>query len=87
MLSASFQVLHFRVFLEQNGPLPAVLLQHMAELKSNPSPDLIQQIESSDEYHDITKKYSDFTENTLNGVHGNTARYWMMYCSLVALYL
>jgi len=42
MLAASFQLLHFKMFLEQNGKLPAVLLKNMDELQADPSIDLIQ---------------------------------------------
>ena len=36
---------------------------------------------------EISDLYNKFTEGTLNGEHGSTAQYWMIYIKLVELFL
>ena len=35
----------------------------------------------------IALKYGMYCEDTVSGVHGKTAKFWMIYCILVDLYL
>lgn len=86
MLAVAFQVLHFKTFLEVSGSLDESLKLKMSQLIDHPSPDLMQEIEACEEYETIMVKYMDYTESTLNGDHGSTARYWITYVELVAIY-
>ena len=58
----------------------------MSQLVNDQSPDMMQEIESSQEYEDIMIKYMDYTDSTLRGEYGNMARYWMTYVHLVLIY-
>ena len=58
----------------------------MTQLSDNPSPELMQRIERSDEYEDIMVRYSEYIDATRDGQHGTTARFWMVYIDLVNLY-
>jgi hypothetical protein len=57
MLSASFQMLHFRAFLNISGPIPERLLEQMVDLHQTPSEDAIHVLEESAEYHDMISRY------------------------------
>ena len=80
-------MLHFKSFLNVNGPLPKSLQDKMALLADKPSTELMLQIESCHDYKGIMIKYVEYTKCTLSGKHGNTARFWMTYVKLVDIYL
>ena len=44
-------------------------------------------IETSADYLDIMEKYTEYTGHTLDGKHGNTAKFWMIYVKLVHTFL
>ena len=87
MLATAFEVLHFRRFLEESGPLTESLMSKLTQLKEEPSPTLMQSIETSDDYQEVMAKYRGYTKCTLSGDHGNTARFWILYVSLVHVFL
>ena len=85
MLATALQILHFRFFLSLHGPIPEELLQ--ALLQENQTPDAMKALEANPTYLSFMRKYSDFTDVTLSGGHGATARFWMVYIKLVQLHL
>ena len=80
-------VLHFKSFLNVNGPLPKSLQNKITLLTDKPSTELMLQIESCHDYKGIMIKYVEYTKCTLSGKHGNTARILMTYVKLVDIYL
>ena len=75
MLAVAFQILHFKAFLEASGPVDVALMKKMTDLIAHPSPDVMQDIEASEEYEEIMTDYMDYTAATRNGDHGSTAQY------------
>ena len=39
-------------------------------------------LEQNKDYIDFMKKYSDYRKETLQGEHGGTAQYWMIYAEI-----
>ena len=52
-------------------------------LLNSPSPGLMNETENDEENINFLTAYEKFTDDTLNGKHGATARFWMQYCKLV----
>ena len=86
MLATAFQILHFDRFLEC-GPIPESLVSKITEITDNPSPELLQSIESLADYKELMVKYTEFMASTLEGQHGSTAQYWMLYIKLVNIFM
>ena len=80
-------MLHFKSFLNVNGPLPKSLQDKITLLADKPSTELMLQIESCHDYKGIMIKYVEYTKCTLSGKHGNTSRILMTYVKLVDIYL
>ena len=85
MLAVALQTMHFQYFLSMHGPIPDEVMQ--AILHENPTPETMKVLEANDSYLAFMWKYSEFTEITLSGGHGATARFWMAYIKLVQLHL
>lgn len=85
MLATALQILHFRYFLSVHGPIPEELLHAM--IQENQTPDAMKVLETNATYLVFMRIYSEFTEVTLSGRHGATARFWMIYIKLVQLHL
>jgi len=83
LLATAFQSLHFSRFLEKHGPIPSIMLEQLQESPSC----MLGELENSDEYDKFMKEYDAYTEQTLEGQHGSTAKYWMMYVDLVRRFL
>ena len=83
LLATAFQILHSQKFLDQHGPIPDTLINEISLLKENPSAQAIESLESSETYLKFMRQYTEYTDITLSGGHGNTARFWMLYVSLV----
>ena len=79
LLATAFHVIHFKSFLNVNGPLPKSLQDKIALLADKPSTELMLQIESRHDYKGIMIKYVEYTKCTL--------RFWMTYVKLVDIYL
>jgi hypothetical protein len=79
-------VLHFRSFLDSDGPVQQQLQKKMSQLADEPSPGLMQEIERLDVYEDLMVRYSVYTDVTMDGQHGNTAKFWMIYVKLINIY-
>ena len=56
-------------------------------INETPSPETMEEIEATQEYQLLMHKYDEYTKLTLNGNHGSTAQYWMMYVKFVSLFL
>lgn len=69
------------------GPLPEAFISAVASARQDLTPDAFHNIEVSDEYHDLMKRYAEYTELTLSGQHGSTARFWMLYIKLVQIFM
>ncbi len=87
MLANSLHMLHFKSFLEVNGPVSAEFLEEIQKLPENPSSLAIAIFEEYFSYNDFMNKYDKFTLDTQTGSQGATAQYWMNYIDLVELYL
>ena len=81
------QSLHFKSFIEENGPIPQELEDIIQELTNNASPDTLGKLEDEEVYIKFMTYYEEYVTQTINGVHGNTAKYWMVYIQLVNIYL
>ena len=87
LFATALQVLHFKNFLEEFGPISQELATRMDELKRSPGPAMLGCIEGSQEYKYLMESYEHSVQQTLDGEHGNTARFWMTYITLVKAYL
>lgn len=87
MLASAFQILHFRQYLELSKPPREAIDAKITELNATPSPELMQEIELSEEYFQLMNQYEEYTKLTLAGEHGSTAQFWMKYVQYVHLYL
>lgn len=87
MLATALQILHFRAFLSLHGPIPEELCTAIATFQENQTPNGVEILESRDDYQAFIQKYSEFTDVTLSGAHGDTARFWMVYIKLVHLHM
>ena len=87
LFATALQVLHFKNFLEEFGPISQELATRMDELKRSPGPAMLECIEGSQEYKYLMESYEHSVQQTLDGEHGNTARFWMTYITLVKAYL
>ena len=87
LLSCAFGVLHFESFLAQHGDVPNALLDSLKELKESPTAQVMEILETSQEYITFMEQYEEFSNDTRSGKHGKTAMYWTMYIDLVELYL
>lgn len=87
LLSVSFEILNFREFFkiietaneELNKELQAVF-------KENGDGETNLCIEKNSELEKEIKEYEKFCEDTLNGDHSKTAKYWYVYVKLMRLY-
>lgn len=79
LLATAIQSLHFSSFLETHGPMPASILEQLHESPSA----MLAALEGSDDYDRFMTEYDKYTEQTLDGKHGSTAKYWMLYVNLV----
>ena len=59
----------------------------MDELKRSPGPAMLECIEGLQEYKYLMESYEHSVQQTLDGEHGNTARFWMTYITLEKAYL
>ena len=81
LLSSAFQLLHFEAFLNSlDGPTDG----HIEEIRE--AINLFKSEERAEKLHifstgftDIIHQYDQYTWNTLNGIHGKTAQYWVIY--------
>ena len=80
-------MIHFEKFVEEMGPLPKSFVVAVESTRHDLTTDAFHEVEVSDEYQDIMKRYAEYTELTLSGQHGNTAKYWMMYIKLVQTFM
>ena len=88
IFSAALEILHFQEFIrstddslvemEVTSALKALKNEdfHQLNFIENISPTLIE----------IFKKYDSFCQETINGNHGPTAKFWMIYVQLVGVY-
>ena len=52
-----------------------------------PTPSLVQAIMEDAEFHSLAQDYSSYSQKTVNGDHGCTAQFWMIYIQLVEIFL
>lgn len=87
MLATAFQLLHFKKFLAEYGPLPESLSSIILSLKEEPSSSLLETVEASEAMKNFMLMYAEYCDATLDGEHGSTARFWMIYIKLVHIFL
>ena len=87
LLATAFQAKHFRKFLEDYGPLPETIVNHITTIQEKPSPEITASLEADQVYLTFMQAYSKYTDVTLSGAHGSTAKFWMLHKKMVALYL
>ena len=87
LLATAFQVLHFQKFLNYYGDLPEELVTSMTLLQDEPSPQVMEDLERCPQYIQVMRNYQDYSNQTLSGMHGSTAQYWMVYIKQVHMYL
>ena len=87
MLATAFQILHFRQFLKEWGPMSESLMAALQSAQDTPSHSLIETIETDADFLKVIEAYSNYTEKTINGEHGSTAKFWLIYIQLVNLFL
>ncbi len=75
MLANSLHMLHFKGFLEVNGPVSAEFLEEIQKLAEKPSSLAIAEFEESFSYNHFMNKYDKFTRDTHTGSQGATAQY------------
>lgn len=81
LLAGAMQVLHLRMFLSEKGPIPATVLNLIEDLNNRPHPDLLDELSSS-ELEEFLDAYEEFKKETMDGKHGSTAKYWIIYIEL-----
>lgn len=85
-MAAALQMLHFEAFLDTvTDDLKEDASSALDYINRNPLffTDLDSEPPALGE---LLKKYQDFIKQTLNGDHGQTAKYWMMYITFVRMY-
>jgi hypothetical protein len=87
LLATAVQSLHFSAFLREFGKIPDIVLAALADIEKEPSPAIIHNLEETDQYITFMTAYEIYTEQTLEGQHGSTAQYWMVYVKLVNQFL
>ena len=87
LLACAFQSLHFNAFLSSNGPLSEELLEMLHDINTNPSPKVLDTLEESSQSICLMTSYQAYMEETLEGKHGSTQQFWMIYISLVQKFL
>ena len=80
LLAVAFRSLHFIQFMKENNISYATLeeIKTWNGLKNNKLPQSVKH---------LLIKYQLYTDDTLQGMHGKTAHYWMMIVEYVDLYL
>ena len=87
MLAAAMKSLHFRGFLETYGDIPETVLTGIIDLRDGPTPDLMHTLERTDDYEHLMTCYDAYIQKTLQGDHGITAKYWIVYTQLVRIFM
>lgn len=82
MFAAAFQILHFRAYLQSNNICSDYVTNELKSIKeeklteSSLSPTLIE----------ILDGYEKYYQETAEGVHGVTAKYWITYIHFIKLF-
>ena len=87
LLATAFQILHFRQFMTERGPLPESLAESLHLAQRELTPDLIHNIETDTDFMNLMEACTEYSERTTSGQHGSTAQFWMTYIRLVHLFL
>ena len=72
LFATALQILHFKNFLEEFGPISQTLRTWMGELKRCPCPAMFEVIEGSQDYKYLMESYEHSIQQTLHVDHGNT---------------
>ena len=86
LLATAIQIMHFRQFLQQHGPLPESLMNKLNVSAHDPSPRLVKDVERSASFGTMLEEYEEFCKQTRSGHHGATAEFWMAYVDLMRIY-
>ncbi|KYN10044.1 hypothetical protein ALC57_17839 [Trachymyrmex cornetzi] len=85
LLSLALQVLHIQKFLTTNQ---ITISENVIDYLIKMQPEKLSSDELTDaELSTINQKYSEFKLDTLNGMYGKTAQYYVMYIEFVNYYL
>lgn len=84
ILSLAFSTLHFRQFLKVNGiEISSEIQDFVIQYNDTKSESSIIECEA---LLQIVRKYEKYLQRTMNGEHGKTARYYMIYVNIVSYY-
>ena len=67
--------------------MPDALKSAIQLATTNPTLETVQALEVCDDYIHLMAEYAEYTEKTLSGDHGSTAKFWMIYIQLVNIFL
>lgn len=87
LLCAAMRILHFRYFLSKTELMTESLETKMAALHGNNAQEGVLNLQSDTEYQSLIEAYEAFSEQTRNGDHGPTAKFWIGYIDLVEIFL
>ena len=65
----AFQVLHFKRFVENSGPIPQELTDNLENIAKDPSAQQFEALECDQSFIDFLLSYDKFTEKTRNGCY------------------
>lgn len=88
VIALTFRVLHFKEFLKEYNAS-----NHVFKLDPLEVLEILERDTGFDttdvtlfELSDLLERYDTYSQQTLNGKHGNTAKYVLQYTTLVELY-
>jgi hypothetical protein len=87
MLAAALEIFHFKSFLKQEETMDEPSLKSLLlQIKMEPSDETTFSKSLPTELHDLFEKYSAFRQITIEGGHGATQQFCMIYVQLIGLY-
>lgn len=85
LASGALQVLHFEKYLSEKQYDPDTLNEDLAAVINTPSEDN-ERIILQDSLQQILEDYKQYRETTLQGGHGKTAQYYLLYSEMINIY-
>ena len=82
ILSVAFEVMHFKAFIDIQDDQDEILETISSEITHKN--DINETF--SREINEIFERYDKFTQDTENGLHGKTAKFWIQYLYQIHLY-
>jgi hypothetical protein len=86
LFATALRMLHFKQFIELNGPVPEVFIQLLKDFNTDPSSDSLSTLAETAAFTELMDLYETYCEATRKGDHGATAKFWFTYIDLVHQY-